>query len=1561
MSRPRSQTGALAVVVLACGGVVMHLLGAETPHGRVTGTLVTAERGTLLTGVRVSLVSTRHAGQAYRTTTDGRGRFAFEHVPVGTYSLAAKTHAHEQPSGVIAVKETETFSALFELEPTDPFLHTLLSQTVFATDEGVQVGCHGFVPANELAVSAYQIAPDVAVRKWTGPLSEGLTTHGQGIYRANLDSVPELSPAINKRVEIRSRDLEGVFRQDVSLGKLPPGMYLIAIEAEGLRELRAVAVTDLGLVVKASPGQVVVFAANIESGKPLGGVSVEVLREGTALAGGETDGSGLLTLSLPPDQGEGELHVVGHYGESLAVAEWYSYWEREAGPLRVYTYTDRPVYRPGHRVHFKTLVRKLEGDEYEVPEPTQARVKVVDDSDNLLYSAQHTTNEYGSLYGEFDLPQSALPGACSLQVLIGGEVQRSYFMVAEYRKPEFEAEITTDRERHTRGETIEAVVQAEYYYGAPVPDASVYYYVTRAAHWYTPARDEWDADLYEGYEEPEGEVITSGEASTDGNGRLRITVPTGLEGDETPENGQDYRYTFHAEVTDASRRSASGSHGVLVTQGAFRLEVSPEDWAVEPGQQTAVTIRAIDYDDRPVPGVRGELVIGQAAWDDDHERLTEEARQQWVTDEEGEARLTVTPRSSGDYRLRAKAADASGNTIKRAASLWVMSRAYPSFDYPYQDLDVRADRDLYEEGEVAEIVVRTRYAPRTALLTIESGGILEQRLVQLKDKASVLKVKVRHEFVPSAHAKVCFVMGKQFFAGDAIVHVSRETKALHVEVASDKPQYEPGEKAVYRVRTTTADGKPARAEVSLGLADEAIYKIEPDRTPDILQYFYPKRPAEVRTVFSFPEVYLDGDNKAGSQIRTRRIFLDTAFWQPATLTDAKGEATFEVSLPDNLTTWRATCRAATVDTHVGQATYQAAVSKPFSVRLQAPRFFTQGDRVQLAAIVHNLTPNAVSAAAGLEADGLKLMDRPQTECHVGPGQTRRLEWEVQVTGVRECRARVWAKAGSIDDAMELTLPIAPKGRERRAARSGAATSDADLRFEVREDCIPGTQRLAVRLTPSVGAAMLGALEYLATYPYGCVEQTMSSFLPDVVIMRMLRELGVRNPGLEEELPKMVEAGLLRLYDFERHEGGWGWWKYDKPDPWMTSYVVFGLLQAKAAGFTVNEAVLGRALSAVAEMAADPEAGDADTRAYMAYVLALAGRKQLASQTAERLAGFRRWGPPANLSGWGKAMLALALGKTGNGDSGRALLGQVWRTFEGSGSFQAGHGRWCSEVETAAALLSAACELTPDDPRLPDLVRWMLERRRANRWYSTRDTAMALYALCDYLRVGSELQPEMRATVRVNGRVVVTRRFTAADVFQPEHEIVLEPSGIPSGPLAVKIEKVGKGRLYYTAALDQVVATDLSAPVRSAAGIRVARSYRKLDRKAQSKPASEPERETVTRYIFASGDVIEATLTVRCEREFEHIMVEDMLPAGCEAQDRGRIDPWEWRDWWADRVVRDEKVAFAVTHLRRGVNRVRYQMSAQIPGEYTALPPRAYDMYDPAVYTEGVAHTVIVRP
>src|SRR4030095_3420552 len=154
----------------------------------------------------------------------------------------------------------------------------------------------------------------------------------------------------------------------------------------------------------------------------------------------------------------------------------------------------------------------------------------------------------------------------------------------------------------------------------------------------------------------------------------------------------------------------------------------------------------------------------------------------------------------------------------------------------------------------------------------------------------------------------------------------------------------------------------------------------------------------------------------------------------------------------------------------------------------------------------------------------------------------------------------------------MTMDIVPHGLKRTTGNTTTVTqNDADQTFNLD---VPGradtqARSLRIEVSPSIAGALFGALDYLTSFPYGCTEQTMSSFLPNIIVAQTLKDVPQAKIRASNDLDNKVRRGLDRLYAYQHADGGWGWGKDDKSDPFMTAYVVDGLVMAGRAGYPID--------------------------------------------------------------------------------------------------------------------------------------------------------------------------------------------------------------------------------------------------------------------------------------------------------------------------------------------------------------------------------------------------------
>jgi len=849
--------------------------------------------------------------------------------------------------------------------------------------------------------------------------------------------------------------------------------------------------------------------------------------------------------------------------------------------------------------------------------------------------------------------------------------------------------------------------------------------------------------------------------------------------------------------------------------------------------------------------------------------------------------------------------------------------------------------------------------------------------VSLPRKSNVLQVPLPEDYGPNVTLAACLVRDKKFARSQTPLRVSAPRREVRVAVHADRAKYQPGERASYDIQTTDSKGKPLAAEISFGVVDEAIYALQEDEKGALKRAFYPRNPNNVSTSYSFEPLYLGDVNKAAPDIDARAKFLDTAFWQPDVMTDQSGRAHVSFALPDNLTTWRATAVAQTRDSAFGRAERQVVVAKDFFVRLETPRFFTGGDAGQITALVHNETGGQQSATVRMEADGLELQSDATQTLNLAPGQVGKIVWPIETDanglgteGRAKLKLSAWSGDRTFTDAVETTLPVRPRGREQISnfvGQIGAQGVTQNLSLDAA--ALPASSRVSLRITPSVGDAMVGALPYLTGFPYGCTEQTMSRFLPDILVQRALRLKGGTDAELAKKLPLMVRDGLTRLRRFQHNSGGWGWWENDSDDAWMTAYVVYGLAQARAEGYDVSDEMLGQGRKAALQMLAKPPTQLAwqthnweNTSAFALYAVSIA------HPTQEERAQIRR----LRLQTATQTLDAQALGYLVLLDSELDLPSKTWDQLEfklrreGGQMLHwqgSGHNYWSDWDDTTATALGlqAMIRHNSNDPKIGEVVLWLMTHRRDDAWGNTRDTAWSLGALCDYLEALPKdnfgaLPPTVK--ISLNGRAVRT-----LDLKNASGEIALE---VPwkelraSGNTLQITREGGSAPVFYAFTVRQTIGSQGPLPaltsVPAGAGtLSIKREYRRVTASGGA-VSSEP----TTGNRLAQGDQIRVRLTLDVPTDLSYVLVEDAFPAGCETTERGDAGVDEWDYWWSSTDVRDDRIAFFARHLTPGKHVIEYNLRAQTPGDYRVLPTLLQAMYDPATRAESAEDRVEVR-
>jgi uncharacterized protein YfaS (alpha-2-macroglobulin family) len=718
------------------------------------------------------------------------------------------------------------------------------------------------------------------------------------------------------------------------------------------------------------------------------------------------------------------------------------------------------------------------------------------------------------------------------------------------------------------------------------------------------------------------------------------------------------------------------------------------------------------------------------------------------------------------------------------------------------------------------------------------------------------------------------------------------------------------------------------------------------------------------------------DIKQLQQAEIRSYFPDTALWKPTVVTNSKGLAQVEIKFPDSVTTWRATANAIDQNSKVGGTKENIITRKNLLVRLQAPRFFMERDEIVLSAVVNNDLATEKEVVCSLElGDQVENTEPQQVTVTVPAKGEKRVDWKVKVKKEGSLKITLKALTDEESDAVQMSFPVYVHGIDKYVAQNGIIKTSGkkDLPITVPAARRKGATTLNLTFAPSMITTMIEALPYLAVYPYGCVEQTTSRFIPTVLVAKTLKNMGIDLSQIENkeksldpqelakwldkknhnpvynnsEIDNMVKSGLERLYTFQNSDGGFGWWSGFSSDTYMSAYVIHGLLLARDSDYQVDASVLARGLGFLSEKYSARDE-DQYNNIYIAYVLSM--DKKIKESQLEPFFKQRD-----DLNNYGKALLSLAYANLGN--KARAeLITQNLKSFavidkaEGTASWK-NEQRWYwywygDRIETNAFILKAFLKSRPNDEVVPMLAKWLVLNRKGNHWYSTKDTANTIYALSDYAKVNKELAPNYTITVLYNGEPVKKVKVNKDNMLTFDNKLILTDKELKDGSGKITIVKEGNGNLYYSAYLEYF---SLEEDIKGAGNnISVKREYYKLtERKDENKNIVYDKQLISYNETLKSGDLVEVKLTLKANNDYEYLIFEDMKPAGFEATDLKSGYIYQ-NGVYLNRELRDEKVVFFMNNFPQGTQVLTYQLRAEIPGKFHALPHKTYAMYAPEV-------------
>jgi uncharacterized protein YfaS (alpha-2-macroglobulin family) len=1420
----------------------------------------------------------------------------------------------------------------------------------------------------------------------------------------------------------------GLPLRDTCGGHSDSGVYLLEVASQAApREQRSlISVTDLGLLAKVGNASSLIWVVRLSTGRPVPDAAVRVRDlKGQVRFSGTSNADGVVLapgatrlLGLRPAASEEEVWenyrarrvvVTARAGDDLAVLDtnWNNgiqVWnfgveqDRGGGASRVrgFLHSDRGLYRPGDTVHLRGLVRRIDlAGRMSVPRGRKIQLLVEDPRGATLLQQELPITAYGGFARDVPLSAEARLGDYQVRAEVDGQRFSERFSVEEYRPRTFEVKVATPRKNVFVGEKLQFALTASYLYGSPLRGGKTSWSVRRRAH--RPAFDGfdgysfqdlaalWDSGSWWARDEDRSfsDPVGDGELTLDATGQGTVVT---VDPTREPAGPQDY--LFEATVQDASGDQVTAGQVVAGHRANLYLGLHPSEFVQAVDMPFGVQVVAFDAEGkRRAAEVELTLTARRYQCGGDGPCRSQSApqpalRRKLAVPAAGSAAVErVTLPDPGEYVVRVAGPDGRGGEAVSTEVVYLIGKGEAFWSGDEGDrMTVIASKPRYQPGETARLVPQAQLPGALALVTLERDGILSYALEPLATSGEAIEVPIEPRLAPNVFASVALVRGRtgagdagrpRFRMGVVDLVVDASHRRLRVAVETDRPAYQPGDPVRARVRVTGADGKPARAELALAVADEGVLQILGFRTPDPFPAFYAPWGLGVESATTWNRLLLrrdpniaedeggEGGDAGGDQAgRVRSRFMATAFWAPALVTDARGVAEVSFTAPDNLTAYRVMAVAADAGDRFGAGEQRLSIRQPLQVMPALPRFLSVGDQLEAAAVVHNNTDDPLDVEVALTARGLELTGAAApTRVKLAARGLQRVAFAARAGQPGEAVVTFRATAGALRDAVEVKLPVdLPSTPEVLLVGEGSTSSRVQHALPALGAVVPDRGALEVTLDRTGLARLDEGMRYLVGYPYGCVEQTTSKLVPMVALTELAKIIDLKEVSAAAARA-FVETGIAKVLRHQHEDGGFGLWPGTPPAVHYSAYALWGLQVARAGGYAVD----GQALESGARYlsqrlaqgkqtgASAAEAlGERGDEAFAVYVLATLGH-----QDAGRLSAlFER---RAQLPVFGRAFLARALQVAQRRDLAATLASELAALAPAAGPALIREGEadlgwyWSSDLRSTALVLAALLEIAPTHPAVPRLAEALLTGRVDGRWASTQENLYSVLALAE-LGKARAAAGAVTATVRVGAQVLGRQELSGRAPVRLR--LPLERVG----PVRLTIESQG-GELFYAARLHVERPFDPSAL--TAHGLSVERAL--LD----------PTTGTPLQRLKL-GQVARVRLRITSADRLAHVAVVDRLPAGLEPVltrfhpsftdgEEGRSFWWErWETAWQQQELKDDRARMFADVLAAGESEQAYLVRAVAVGTFAAPSTTVEAMYRPDIKARGQAATLVVE-
>ncbi|AFY41183.1 alpha-2-macroglobulin [Nostoc sp. PCC 7107] len=1398
-----------------------------------------------------------------------------------------------------------------------------------------------------------------------------------------------------------------------------------------------VQLTNLGVFSQWFPDSGLIRVHHLSDGSPAKNAAIEVYQSKLEekypsnvlpCATGKTDENGTLRLQVDNLKQcfagnqrftkSPQLLVIARENQDWAFARTEEYsgafgygidagWQEAKAESRGVIFSDRDLYQPGEKAWFTGFADYLQNGTIQQNKNAIYQLTLINPNGQKTQLGGKTTNEFGTFSLELPIQKAQALGYYTIQGK-GKEGQEisGEFRVAEFKPPNFKVELNLDKEFALANDKIEAKATSNYLFGAPVEAGEAKYFVTRQQTNFIPKGWEEFSFGRQWFWPEESPSLTSEVLQTsdklDAGGKTSQTV--------TVAKDLPYPMTYQVDVqvADVSNLSVATSQKFTALP-SNRLIGLKSNFIADAGKALPIEVIVTEPTGKAITGQRVRLELQQMKYIS-VTQLVEGSRtaknqieyktvaQAEITSADSSQILTLTPRESGSYRIRANFSDTKEELTATDLQIWATGETSVSWSSEDDDrLEVKLDKKEYKPGETATALIQSPYPEAELYFAVIKDKPLYQQVTKIKGGAPQIQFQVIPEMLPNAAVEAVLVrqgaplnqvepgsLDKLVKIGFTPFKVNLQDKYLKVQVTPLQASLEPGAEQTIQLELKDNQNNPTPGQFTVMVVNEAVLQLSGYRPPNLVDTVYAEQQISTRFSDNRPDVviqpqevakpkgwgYGGGFSTGAANTRVRTDFQALAYYNGSVLADASGKAQITFKLPDDFTTWRVMVVATDGNLRFGNTDATFITTKPLLTNAILPQFARPGDRIFAGLSVTNTTGNNGNLSINGELSGtVKFAENNPTttslQTNAEPA-TKAYRFPMIAGGVGESKVRFTTQLNNTADAFELPLEVKPLEITEQVVEAGVTEKQVKIPLNVDKNIYPEAGGLDIQLASTlIPEIKVPAKQVLDDDDLPFAEPAASQ----LIIAANLQTLGQKYSQSFAEFNPSQKANqaITQLQKLQVADGGFAAYPgQEKSDPWVSAYSAESLVKANQAfPNSVDTATLSRLKTYLQKVLANPGQYDFCKQQICKHQLqlnALIALAELGDKSNSFLGDIYQ--QRNNFDIVTQIKLARYLSQFSEWqDESQQMLNQLQQNIYETGrtaviSLPQSWG-WMNSSTTAQSQALRLFIAKQSKPEVIDkLFQSLLGLRRNGTWQTNYNNAQALTALVEY----SQLQPtppNFATIVKLAGKKLGENHFDGYK--NPNLQLNVAMDKLPRGRHDVILQKSGRGKLHYLVAYNYRLQGNQPGRFN---GLRVTREISKVgEEKVLQKTGMYAVDKPLT---VDSGQVFDIGLEIIADHPIDHIVIKDPLPAGFEAVDQSfqtataalqaKADSWQlgYRNIYRDRII-----AYA-EHLEPGVYSLHYLVRSVTPGTYTWPGAEAHLQYAPEEFGRSAESTIVLN-